>query len=206
MDLNEYIKIQLNSKVNSFDEINSLLKTLEVNETKVGKDVLKTKYKKPYEELQNKILICVMVIVLKETQNVLYFKKEDDEIMVAISDKISNFIKNSDEIKLIAEKIKEEYTLNNWFYEAIYQMKSNVVALFYLDYWFSKVKYDEDKKMHYSSISKRWYDGKYWIRPFDKDAEGYDLQTDEDAIYSFPICKEDVHNYPEFSLYFKKIV
>lgn len=206
MDLNEYIKIQLNNKVNSFDEIISLLKTLEVNETKVGKEILKTKYKKPYEELQNKILICVMVIVLKEVQNVLYFKKEDNEIMESVSDKISNFIKNSDEIKLIAKKVKEEYTLNNWFYEAVCQMKSNVVALFYLDYWFSKVEYDEDKKMYYSSISKRWYDGKCWVRPFDKDTEGTALQTDEDAVYSFPACKEDVCNYPEFSLYFKRIV
>lgn len=201
MNLNEYMKYQMNTDVNTFDELKSLLKTLKINEMKIGKETLNLKYKKPYEEIQNKIFICVKAIVLKEIQNIIYFKKEDVCQITDITKKISDYINSLKEIKEISDNVKTDYTLNNYFFEKILKIRDDVVALYYLDYWFSKVVYDEERKMYYSYISKMWYDGKNWVRPFDKvfDIKGknFILEADDRCVYGLPAYKEDVSNYPE---------
>lgn len=65
---------------NEVSELHNLLRVLKKNEKNIPMDVLKTKYKVPYEELKLKIWYCIKVLLIKGTMEKLSFKGNGDKL------------------------------------------------------------------------------------------------------------------------------
>lgn len=115
------------------ERLRSLVEKLKNNEEKIGKEVLQTRYKKPYERLRSEIKITANTLISKRlTENLLVI---DDEIGHCFIDTVKRLLEDKKDAgldKRLGKMLSEDYDVDG-FLNLVVSLQQEIMEL-YLNY------------------------------------------------------------------------
>ena len=198
MEREQYFK-ELVTTRNPFIELSDLMEKLKKNEESCPKEILETKYKTGYENLKEKIRLCIKALIALNVKSDVKFLASDTEAIEKIQEQLSSYIMDEDNM---IDVYKAAFTLYNYdlVVEEVIDKAEEAVKRYYMPYFLSKIAWDEEHGALYCEINRCWrIDGK-WKRPYEqsyigRDGKRYTLPSDSRSYAGFPASVEEMKTY-----------
>lgn len=112
------------------EELKTLIEKLKNNEEKVGKDLLKTKYKKPYAKLKSEIKKVAEGLMNESLiEGLLVRNNEEGYLFLSKVSKLLKLKKQEGFSKILGKVLTEEYSITKFLSE-VQGLKSEIMRLY----------------------------------------------------------------------------
>lgn len=112
------------------EELKTLIEKLKNNEEKVGKELLKTKYKKPYSKLKSEIKqVAERLMNESLLEGLLVRNNEEGHLFLSKVSKLLKLKKQEGFSKRLGKTLTEEYSITKFLSE-VQGLKSEIMRLY----------------------------------------------------------------------------
>ena len=112
------------------EELKTLIEKLKNNEEKVGKEILKTKYKKPYSKLKSEIKpVAERLMNESLLEGLLVSNNEKGYLFLSKVSKLLKLKKQEGFSKILGKTLTEEYSITKFLGE-VQGLKSEIMRLY----------------------------------------------------------------------------
>lgn len=198
MERKRYFNELITTK-NPFIELSDLIEKLKKNEENCPKEILETKYKAAYENLKEKIRLCIKALIVLNVNTDAKFLVADAGAVTKMQGQLSTYM--SDEGNM-SDIYKAAFTLYDYdlVLEKAIEKAEDVLKKYYMPYFLSKIAWDKEHNALYCKINRCWrIDGK-WERPYEQsyigsDGKKYVLPSDDRSYTGFPASVDEMNTY-----------